>query len=117
MSVTINFVISKFAKKLVMNTEYQSKIIDKLRRLREEQNHSQASIARMLGISPGQLGNIESFKRGHKYTLKQIYSLSQLFGVPIEYIFSDGEQIKDGDVNAVIKQIIKYQDDKEENKK
>ncbi len=100
-----------------MKTEYQSKIIDKLRRLREEQNHSQASVARMLEISPGQLGNIESIKRGHKYTLKQIYSLSEIFGVTIEQIFSDGEQIKGGDVNAVINQIIKYQDDKEEHKK
>lgn len=100
-----------------MKTEYQSTIIDKLRNLRESQNHSQASVARILGISPGQLGNIESFKRGHKYTLKQIYSLSQFFGVPIEQIFSEGETIKKGDVNAVIKQIIKYQDDKEENKK
>ena len=100
-----------------MKTEYQSKLIDKLRNLRETQNHSQASVARILGISPGQLGNIESFKRGHKYTLKQIYSLSQFFGVPIEQIFSEGETIKDGDVNAVIKQIIRYQDDKEENQK
>lgn len=100
-----------------MKTEYQSKIIDKLRRLREEQNHSQASVARMLGISPGQLGNIESIRRGHKYTLKQIYSLSEIFGVTIEQIFSVGEKINEGDVNAVIKQIIKYQDDKEENKK
>lgn len=100
-----------------MKTEYQTAIIDKLRKLREAQNHSQASVARMLGISPGQLGNIESFKRGHKYTLKQIYSLSQFFGVSIEEIFSEKEKIKDGDVNVVICQIIKYQDDKEEDKK
>ena len=100
-----------------MKTEYQTAIIDKLRKLREAQNHSQASVARMLGISPGQLGNIESFKRGHKYTLKQIYSLSQFFGVSIEEIFSEKEKIKDGDVNVVICQIIKYKDDKEEDKK
>ena len=100
-----------------MKTEYQTAIIDKLRKLREAQNHSQASVARMLGISPGQLGNIESFKRGHKYTLKLIYSLSQFFGVSIEEIFSEKEKIKDGDVNVVICQIIKYQDDKEEDKK
>lgn len=100
-----------------MKTEYQSRIIDKLRRLREEQNHSQASVARLLGISPGQLGNIESFKRGHKYTLRQIYILTNLFNVPIELVFSEEENIKTGDVNAVIRQIIKYQDDKEENQK
>lgn len=100
-----------------MKTEYQSRIIDKLRRMREEQNHSQASVARLLGISPGQLGNIESFKRGHKYTLRQIYTLANLFNVPIELVFSEEEKIKTGDVNAVIRQIIKYQDDKEENQK
>lgn len=100
-----------------MNTEYQTQIIDKLRNLRETQNFSQASVARYLGISPGQLGNIESFKREHKYTLKQIYMLSQFFGISIEQIFSDDDTKPIDNTESLIKNIIKYQDDKEENQK
>lgn len=99
-----------------MKTEYQTHIINRLQKMREAQNHSQAEVARFLGISPGQLGNIESYKRSHKYTLKQIYALSEYFEITIEEIFSDrAVQISIGDVNALISQIIKYQDDKEEN--
>lgn len=101
-----------------MKTQYQTIVVDKLRKIREENNHSQASVARILGISPGQLGNIESYKQGHKYTLKQIYVLSNLFRVPIEYIFSTPEnELEKGNVNGIIEQIIKYQDDKEDDKK
>lgn len=97
-------------------TKYQIFIIDKLKRLREDKEYSQASVAKIIGISPGQMGNIESYKRKHKYTLKHIYSLSQLFEVSIENILSDdGCVIEKGDVNKVLQQIIKYQDDKEEN--
>lgn len=88
-------------------------IIDKLRKLREERNISQAKVARELDISPGQLGNIESYKRNHKYTLKQIFILSEFFEVPIEWIFGNLGNQKDKDIKSTIQQIIKYQDDKE----
>lgn len=98
-----------------MKTIYQTAVIDKLRKIREDNNHSQAFVARTLGISPGQLGNIESYKRGHKYTLKQIYVLSNLFNIPIEVIFSSpGHELKEGETKKIIEQIIRYQDDKEE---
>lgn len=100
-----------------MKSQFQTTIIEKLRRLRIERNMSQAHIARALGISPGQLGNIESYKRSHKYTLKQIYTLSTILGVTIEELFSTEQtKLKHGDVNGTIEQIIRYQDDKEENK-
>ena len=98
-----------------MKTEFQTFIIDKLRKIREENNHSQAYVARVLGISPGQLGNIESYKRVHKYTLKQIYLLSHLFNISIETIFSTPHnELKEGETNKIIEQIIRYQDDKED---
>lgn len=98
-----------------MKTEYQQQIIDRLRRLREERNFSQAFVAKCLGISPGQLGNIESYKRGHKYTLKQIYELSILLNFPLQNIFTDNQSSISDDVEDLIKQIIRYQDDKEKN--
>jgi transcriptional regulator with XRE-family HTH domain len=79
--------------------------------MRDERHLSQAVVARTLGISPGQLGNIESIKRSHKYTLKQIYALSQLFNVSIEDVFNAPYSAKINDTNEIIEQIIKYQDD------
>lgn len=97
-----------------MKTRYQTHIIDKLRKLREERNVSQAKVARELEISPGQLGNIESCKRSHKYTLKQIFTLSELFEVPMQRIFDNGGKQLGDDIKSLIQQIIKYQDDKED---
>jgi hypothetical protein len=53
------------------------------------------------------LGNIESPRRNHKYTLKQIYTLSKLFNVELADIFN----VSDADINSIIEKIIKYQDD------
>jgi transcriptional regulator with XRE-family HTH domain len=75
--------------------------------MRAERGFSQADVARALGISPGQLGNIESPRRNHKYTLKQIYTLSKLFNVELADIFN----VSDADINSIIEKIIKYQDD------
>ena len=100
-----------------MKTEYQKEVINFLRIERELQNHSQASVARLLGISPGQLGNIESFKHPHKYTLKQVFILSQYYNIPIENIFLLNKEQKELNISDFVKLIIKYQDDKEENKK
>lgn len=98
-----------------MKTEYKQHIIDRLRKIREERNFSQAFVAKSLGISPGQLGNIESYKRGHKYTLKQIYELSKLLNFPLQNIFTENQSTMSDDVEQLIKQIIRYQDDKEKN--
>jgi len=98
-----------------MKTDYQQQIIDRLRKIREERNFSQAFVAKSLGISPGQLGNIESYKRSHKYTLKQIYELSKLLNIPLQNIFTENQNSMSEDVEELIKQIIRYQDDKEKN--
>ena len=43
-----------------MKTQFQYEVISRLKKLREEKNYTHASIAKLLEISPGQLGNIES---------------------------------------------------------
>jgi len=70
-----------------MKTEYQNEVIARLKALHEKNGFSQLDIATYLGISPGQLGNIESYKRPHKYTLKQIYLLCTKFGIEIPQVF------------------------------
>ncbi len=93
-----------------MKTEYQNYIILKIRKLREERNLSQKDVARMLGISPGQLGNIESPKAANKYTLNQIYTICHNFNVSIEQIFIEDEDFSKGIdiINLLILNIINY---------
>ena len=91
-----------------MKTQYQYEVISKLKKYREEKNYTQASIAKLLGISPGQLGNIESFKQDHKFTLAQILKICDTLEIDIESIFlPDKENVK---TREVIEAIVKYQE-------
>ena len=49
-----------------MKTQFQYEVNSRLKKLREEKKYTQASISKLLEISPGQLGNIESIKQEHK---------------------------------------------------
>ena len=90
-----------------MKTRFQNKVILRLKKLREMSGLSQAAIASLLGISPGQLGNIESYKHPHKYTLSQIVKLCDKFQVSIEEIFF--EKNEEVSARSLIDAIIKYQ--------
>lgn len=91
-----------------MKTEFQYKVISRIKKLREEKNYTQASIAKLLEISPGQLGNIESIKQEHKFTLAQILKICDELNICIEDIFlPEKENVK---TREVIDAIIKYQE-------
>ena len=79
-----------------------------IKKLREEKNYTQASIAKLLEISPGQLGNIESIKQEHKFTLAQILRICDELNISIESIFLPGKE--DVETREVIKAIVKYQE-------
>lgn len=91
-----------------MKTEFQYEVISRLKKLREEKNYTQASIAKLLEISPGQLGNIESIKQEHKFTLAQILRICDELNISIESIFLPGKE--DVETREVIKAIVKYQE-------
>ncbi len=95
-----------------MKTEYQQEIIHKIRQLRQDHNCSQYAIASLLGISPGQIGNIESFRTGHKYTLKHIKVICDEFNYPIDRIFiSEEDYNSDTDIiSLLITKIINYEE-------
>lgn len=95
-----------------MKTPFQYEIISRLKKAREDKNFTQASIAKLLEISPGQLGNIESYKQDHKFTLAQILKICDALEISIENIFLPER----GEVNTreVIEAIIKYQEKIEE---
>ena len=91
-----------------MKTQYQYEVISRLKKLREDKNYTQASLAKLLEISPGQLGNIESIKQEHKFTLAQILKICDELGVSIESMFlPDNDKVETRDV---IEAIIKYQE-------
>ncbi len=92
-------------------SKYQEKVINKLRKLRMDNNISQAQLSDILSISPGLVGNIESYKYSHKYTLKQIKMICDYFNCSVDNIFfDDDEQINDKNeaINLLILKIIEY---------
>lgn len=94
-----------------MKSDYQNYIIHRIRLLREERGYTQGKIANIIGISNGQMGNIESLKTSHKYTVAQIQQICKEFKIPIEQIFLDDDDFsKDMDIiNLLIDKIVKYE--------
>ena len=94
------------------NIEYQDKIIQRIKQLRTDKGISQAKLSEILGISRGQMSNIENPKYSHKYTLKQIDTICKHLDYPIEKIFIPNVKIApecSEAVNAVLSSIIKYE--------
>ena len=92
-----------------MKTEFQYEVISRLKKLREDKNYSQASLAKLLEISPGQLGNIESYKQDHKFTLAQILKICDLLEARIEDVFLVKNK-GNISIREVIDEIVKYQE-------
>lgn len=92
-----------------MKTAYQSEIVYKLKAAREKSGLSQANVADALGISYGQMGNIESAKQNHKYTLAQIYSLCKLLEIPVEDVFLTPEEKHGNIIDKLVSNIIAYE--------
>lgn len=92
------------------NSNIEDQVIQKIRRLRIERNISQSALSDILGISDGQIGNIESPKYQHKYTLKQIYEFCSFIEYPFENIFLKEEELKSKNiVKLLIKKIVEYE--------
>lgn len=92
-----------------MKTAFQSEIVYKLKVAREKSGLSQANVADALGISYGQMGNIESTKQNHKYTLAQIYSLCKLMKIHIEDVFLTPEEKHGNIIEKLVSNIIAYE--------
>jgi len=94
-------------------TEIQLEIINKLKDLRNVNNLSQAQICEIIDLnSVGQIGNIESPKYKHKYTLPQIYQLANYFNYSIEKIFFTENELENPTsvvINTLILKLIEYE--------
>lgn len=94
-------------------SEYQLSVILKIKKERETRGLGQKNISDMLGLSLGQIGNIESPKYPHKYTLRQLNVLCKHFRIPIEQLFIPNDTYMDEDANIIsllIDKIIEYED-------
>lgn len=69
-------------------TPFQIDVVDRIRELRRDRGISQSELAAVIEISNGQIGNIESPKFRHKYTLKHLYLISSYFGVSLGYLLT-----------------------------
>lgn len=92
-----------------MKTQYQYNVILRIRKAREKAGYSQAKIADLLGISYGQVGNIESPTKQHKYTLAQIEILCKALNITIGSIFSPNEE-SNITIDQLVHYIVKYQE-------
>lgn len=92
------------------NSKIEENIILKIRNLRMEHGLSQQGLSNVLGVSEGQIGNIESPRFQHKYTLKQIYKFCKFIEYPFERIFlTDDEMLSGNKTNLLIERIIEYE--------
>jgi putative transcriptional regulator len=92
-------------------SEYQSEVILCIKKLRTDRNISQIQLSDILSISPGQIGNIESSKFPHKYTLKQIHEVCKYCNYPIESVFlsEDETNLKKRDlIDLLISKLVEY---------
>lgn len=94
-----------------MKTDYQQQVINRIKLIRESKGFSQLAFSKLLDISPGQMGNIDSCKQPHKYTLKQILRICDFLEITLEEVFfADNEKCEVFSTRDVINAIIKYQD-------
>lgn len=93
-----------------MKSDYQNYIIHRIRMLRNEHGYTQGKIANVIGVSNGQMGNIESPKTAHKYTIAHIQQICKEFNVPIEQLFLEDEDFAKGVdiISLLIDKIVKY---------
>lgn len=90
----------------ILKTPYQIEVINRVRNIRVEHNVSQVQLANILNVSNGQIGNIESTKYSHKYTLSQLFCICKHFKMNIVQLFLPNE--KEVTIDQVIEKIIEY---------
>lgn len=92
-------------------TPYQLKIISEIRDLREDNKLSQVGLSDILDVSYGMVGNIESHKFKHKYSLRMLKTICNEFGYPITKLFLPNKNLSESEqniINSFVKNLIRY---------
>lgn len=90
----------------ILKTPYQIEVINRIKTIRLEHGVSQMQLANILSVSNGQIGNIESTKYSHKYTLSQLFCLCKHFKINIAQLFLPNEN--NITIEQLIEKIIEY---------
>jgi len=85
----------------LQKTDYQIQVIEKVKNLRTENAISQQQLASILDVTNGQVGNIESLKYPHKYTLRQLAIIAKHFQLSVDYFF-----LKKGESSLTVDECI-----------
>ena len=94
-------------------SDYQDQVIIEIKKLREKEGLSQAKLSEILGISRGQMSNLENPNYTQKYTLKQITAICEHLNYPIEKIFLPNTRINaecSKAIKVLVDSIIKYEE-------
>ena len=94
-----------------MKTDIQMEVINFFRVLRIDNKLSQAGLADELEISYGLIGNIESSKFPHKYTITQLHKMMVYFDIPFEQLFLEDDELdmsKRKVIDLLMSKIIEY---------
>lgn len=75
-------------------SEFQLEVIIQVREMRYAQKLSQAEFAYRMDVSYGLIGNIESYKFPHKYTLKQLVKAGEILDYDYKGFFLTDEELK-----------------------
>lgn len=89
-------------------TYFQNEVINRVRNLRVANNISQIALASIIEVSNGQIGNIESPRFQHKYTLRQLYLIAKTFNVSLDYLLTGQECTLSSE--EIIKAVIQYEE-------
>ncbi len=89
-----------------MKSAFQIDVIARIKKLRESKGINQMQAAKLIDVSPGHYGNIESLKFAHKFTLKQIAIICDKLDYPIQMILCGKENPS---IPELIDAIINYE--------
>ena len=90
----------------VLKSTYQLEVVNRIKALRISKDLSQIKVANLLDVSNGFVGNVESPKYRHKYTLKQLWILAKYFGVSLDYILTGKEIVLSSE--QIVTYLISY---------
>lgn len=104
---------SRSVSSTIKKTDTQILILNRIKQLRVEKGYSQQQMADLLNVTNGQIGNIESLRQPHKYTLAQMKKICDEFKISVAELLTDKAQCS---CDELVEAIVRYEESKSENK-
>lgn len=97
----------------IKKTDNQILILNRIKQMRVDRGYSQQRMADLLNVTNGQIGNIESLRQPHKYTLAQMKRICDEFKISIAELLTDKAQCN---CDELVDAIVKYEESNVEKK-